>query len=403
MNLLFIHQHFPGQFQNVIVALVQAGHRVVFVTGSARGEIPGVLKAVYRLTPASDRTHVAAREFDLAMRRAAAVAEVCAGLQAAGFRPDVVVGHEGWGETLNVPDVWPNTPLLGYREYFYHMSGADVGFDPEFPLHMEQGAGVRSKNAVGLLALIRNTRGVTPTEWQRSLYPAWARRQIEVVPDGVDLEACRPDLHARTTPFGLDDIRIGTDQLLVTYVARDLEPYRGFHTFVRALPRVLARPNVQVICVGGDGVSYGLPPPVGTWRSRLMREVAGRVDLSRLHFPGRIPYGDYLRLLRRSDVHAYLSYPFIASWSLREALACGCAVVAGDTAPVREFVADGRTGILAPCLDPDGVADRILALLDDAGGRARLGAAARGFAEATMPISLHVAGWDRLLREVTGA
>ena len=223
-----------------------------------------------------------------------------------------------------------------------------------------------------------------------------------MVPDGIDLDACRPDPAARAQPFGLGGIWIRPDQLLVTFVARDLEPYRGFHTFARAIPRLLARRNVHVVCVGGDGVSYGLPPPSGTWRDRMLAEIAGRYDPARLNFPGRVGYADYLRLLRRSDVHAYLSYPFIASWSLREALACGCAVVAGDTAPVREFVADGQTGLLTPCLDAEGVADRILGLLDDDAGRLRLGQGARAFAEATMPISQHVAGWERMLRRAAG-
>lgn len=401
MNLLFVHQHFPGQFLHLVGALARAGHAVVFVTdASSGGEMRGVSKVAYRMAPASDRTHLDARHFDAAMRRAAAVAEVAAGLRAAGFQPDVIVGHEGWGETLNLADIWPDAPLLGYREYFYHETGADVGFDPEFPVAPVQAAGVRAKNAVGLLALIRGTPGVAPTVWQRSLYPAWARELIQVVADGVDLDACRPDPRARAAPLTLGGIHIGADQRLVTFVARDLEPYRGFHIFARALPRLLARPDVQVICVGGDGVSYGPPPPTGTWRGRMMAELGGRIDRSRLHFPGRVAHADHLAVLRRSDVHAYLSYPFIASWSLREALACGCAVVAGDTEPAREFVADGETGVLSPCLDPDAVADRVLALLDDHGRRARIQRAARAFAEEAMPMSRHLAGWDSLLRIV---
>ena len=332
------------------------------------------------------------------MRRAAAVGEVAAGLRAAGFQPDVIVGHEGWGETLNLAEIWPDASLLGYREYFYHLTGADVGFDPEFPVLPAQAAGVRAKNAVGLLALLRGTRGVTPTAWQRSLYPDWAQPLIAVVPDGVDLDTCRPDDAARAGPLALGGIRIGEGQRLVTFVARDLEPMRGFHVFARALPRLLARPDVQVVCVGGDGASYGPRPPTGTWLGRAMAEIGGRVDRSRLHFPGRIAHADHLRVLRRSDVHVYLSYPFIASWSLREALACGCALVAGDTAPAREFVADGETGMLSPCLDPGAVADRVLGLLDDDGLRARVQRGARAFAEEVMPMSRHLAGWDALLR-----
>jgi len=403
MNLLFVHRRFPGQFGHLVAALARVGHLVVFVTGlPTTGEIPGVAKVTYLVPPASDRTHPDAREFDAAMRCAVAVAEVATGLRAAGFRPDVIVGHEGWGETLNLGDVWPDVPRLGYREYFYHPSGADVGFDPEFPVLAAQAPGVRAKNAVGLLALLAGTMGVTPTAWQRSLYPEWARALIEVVPDGVDLDVCRPDPGARDRPLVIGGVRIAADRLVVSFVARDLEPYRGFHVVARAVPRLLARPDVEVICVGGDGVSYGLPPPSGTWRGRMMAEIGDRIDRSRLHFPGQLAYADYVGVLRRSDVHAYLSYPFIASWSLREAMACGCCVVAGDTEPAREFVADGVTGVLTPPLDPEAVADRVLALLDDPLRRARLGGAARAFAEETMSLARHLQGWEAALLRAAG-
>ena len=394
MRLLFIHRSFPGQFLRLVDALVRdRGHQIVFITRPTDLDIAGVTKLTYAVAPASHRTHRDAAEFDAAMRRAQAVAEVAAGLRQAGFQPDIVIGHEGWGETLNVRDVWPGIPLLGFREYFYHEAGADAGFDPEFPVEPWQASLVRAKNAVGMLSLLAGHPGVTPTAWQRSLYPKWAQPAIGLVPDGVDLGVCRPDPATRSGPFDLGGIRIEQDQHLVTFVARDLEPYRGFHVFTRALPWILGRPNVQVICVGGDGVSYGLAPATGTWRSRLLSELDGRVDTARLHFPGRVAYRDYVRLLQRSDIHTYLSYPFIASWSLREALASGCAVVAGDTAPAREFVRHGETGWLVPPLNSVAVASAILDLLDDPVRRASLGRGARRWAEANLDPQRHLDAW----------
>jgi glycosyltransferase involved in cell wall biosynthesis len=357
----------------------------------------GVTKVTYRIDPASRRTHPAAQDFDMAARRAQAVAEVATGLRAAGCTPDILIGHEAWGEMLNLADVWPAVPTITYREYFYHLAGADVGFDPEFPLAVSQHPAVRGKNAMSLLSLLAEGQGVTPTAWQRSLYPAWAQPRIAVIADGVDLGACQPDPSLRGEMFTLGNIAIQPGAPLVTFVARDLEPYRGFHTLMRALPRVMARADVQVICVGGDGVSYGLMPPQGTWRQRLLAEQGSAIDPARLHFPGQISYADYRRLLQRSDVHTYLSYPFIPSWSLREALASGCSVVAGDTAPVREFIEDGVNGALVPCLDPAAIADQVLRLLADPIRRRALGDAARARAERDMRLSDHLEGWRALI------
>ena len=388
---------------HLVQALVGSANQVVFITEPGPIDIPGVTKATYRIDPPSRRTHPAAQDFDMAERRAQAVAEVASGLRAAGFVPEIIIGHEAWGEMLNLVDIWPDAPTITYREYFYHLAGADVGFDPEFPLAMSQRPAVRGKNATSLLSLLAGGQGITPTAWQRSLYPAWAQPRIAVIADGVDLDACRPNPALRAANFKLGDIEIQPADALVTFVARDLEPYRGFHTLMRALPIVMARADTRVICVGGDGVSYGLMPPQGTWRQRLLSELGPAIDPARLHFPGQISYPDYLRLLQRSDVHTYLSYPFIPSWSLREALASGGAVVAGDTAPVREFIEDGVNGALVPCLDPAAIAEQILRLLADPTRRHALGRGARTRAERDMCLSDHLAGWRALILQTIAA
>jgi glycosyltransferase involved in cell wall biosynthesis len=402
---LFVHHSYPGQFQHIVQALAGDGrHDIVFISSQAGSAgITGVHRVGYAVEAASRRTHLDAREFDAAMRRAQAVAEVAAGLQSAGFVPDVIIGHEGWGEMLSLCDVWPGVPQRCYREYFYHMAGADVGCDPEFPVQPGQWAGVRAKNAVGCLGLLQGHPGVSPTRWQRGLYPDWAQPGIAVLPEGVDLAACAPDPAARGRVLPVGPVGIEPGQALVTFAARDLEPYRGFHSFVRALPPLMARPDVQVICLGGDGVSYGLAPPSGTWRQRLMAEVAGRVDPARLHFPGRVDYATYLRVLQRSDLHLYLSYPFIVSWSLREALACGCAVLASDTAPVREFIIPGRTGALVPAFDPAALADAALGLLDNPDQRRGLAVGARDWAVAALAMPDHLARWVAVIVGATGA
>lgn len=403
VRFLFVHQNFPGQYLHLVRDLAAQGrHEVVFVTGPNENRIPGVRKVSYRLPRGpGGTTHADAQEFEYALLRAEAVAGVAAALKGLGFTPDIVIGHHGWGELLNLHDVWPRVPLLGYHEFYYATHGLDVGFDPEFPTPPGAFSRIRAKNAAALLALTNPGHGQTPTGFQLGTYPAWARPGIALLPEGVDLALCRPDPLARARPFRLGGIEVTPGERLVTYVARDLEPYRGFHVMMRALPGLLrARPDLRAVLVGGDGVSYGLPPPRGTWREHMLAEVGGAIDPARVHFPGKLPHADYLRLLQRSDAHVYLTYPFVASWSLREALACGCALVAGDTAPVREFVLHGRTGVLTPCLDSAGLAERVLDVLEDTRTAARLRAGARAWAEAELRLHDHLAGYGRLIERV---
>ncbi len=380
-------------------------HELIFITQENANFIAGVRKATYRgpgeLNPA---THRDAQEFDHAVVRAQSVAQVAANLKALGFRPDVIIGHHGWGEMLNLGDVWPGVPSLGYYEFYYNVSGFDVNFDPEFQTPPEGLARVRAKNAVNLLALDNPGRGITPTHFQRSTYPEWAQSRIDVLPEGVNLDVCCPAPDAAQTVFQQGQIVVPPGRTLVTYVARDLEPYRGFHVMMRALPSLLrARPDVQVALVGSDGVSYGARLPDGTWREHLMGEVGGLLDLDRVHFCGRMDYADYVRLLQRSDAHVYLTYPFVASWSLREALAIGCALVVSDTAPVQEFVSHGQTGLLTPFLDSTALSTRIQELLEDTALAARLRRGARAWAERHLRMEDHLRGYERLINAmVTG-
>jgi glycosyltransferase involved in cell wall biosynthesis len=155
--------------------------------------------------------------------------------------------------------------------------------------------------------------------------------------------------------------------------------------------------------VGGDGVSYGMPPMKGTWRERLMAELGPKIDLSRVHFPGRLEYSEYIRLLQRSDAHVYLTYPFVASWSLREAMACGCAIVASDTAPVREFVTHNDTGVLTPFHDSKALAAQILNVLNGGPVIKKMRVAARRYAETHLRMDVYLKNFEALIANVISA
>jgi glycosyltransferase involved in cell wall biosynthesis len=405
MKYLFVHQNFPGQFVHILRHLAaQKQHELLFITESDRNNLVGVRKLIHKLPrrPA-DNAHPHIHDLELAMIRAEAVARSATRLKQLGFVPDIIIGHHGWGEMLHLNDVWQDAPLLGYHEFFYNMVGFDVGFDPEFPPSPDMSARLRLKNTINLIALTNPGMGQTPTKFQLETYPAWSRPNITVLEEGVNLDVCKPDPDLRQRVVTLGGYKLRPQEKLVTYVVRDLEPYRGFHVMMRALPKILAeRADTRVILVGGDGVSYGAKPPKGTWREQMLDELSGRMDVSRVHFAGRVQYETYVKMLQRSDAHVYLTYPFVASWSLREAMATGCAIVGSDTGPVREFLTDRKTGLLAPFLQPDAIADRVLELLEDNALNGRLRRAARRWAVAHLDMENYLRAYEALIERTIG-
>jgi glycosyltransferase involved in cell wall biosynthesis len=383
MNWLFVHQNFPGQYVHVARYLVENGHRVVCITGRSGAAVDGVERIGYTPAAVAATTPEELREIDIAFRNGLVVADSCERLRAEGFRPDLVIGHNGWGETLYIKDVWPQAPLLAYFEFFYLPTGSDVDFDPEFPAPPNIARRLRSRNAINHLGLDAAEWGQTATRWQRDQYPQRYWDHISVIHEGVDTDLVRPDPSARILLRSGLSLAYGDE--IITYAARNLEPYRGFHAFMRALPKALrARPGAQVLILGGDGVSYGRGPAVAaSWRQELLRELDGELDLGRVHFLGHLPFRQYLTVLQASAVHVYLTYPFVLSWSLIEALAAGCLVIGSRNPPVDDVVTDGENGWLVDFFDTDGLADRIEEALrgGDAVNRMRLAARRRAIGE----------------------
>jgi glycosyltransferase involved in cell wall biosynthesis len=261
-----------------------------------------------------------------------------------------------------VKDALPATPSLGYCEYFFTQQGGDLGFDPADPVTMPDLARARARNMVQQATLHAIDAAFSPTAWQRSRYPAAEQQRIAICHEGVDIVACRPDAAAR---FKLPDGRvIKTGDPVVTYVARSLEPYRGFPQFMRAAAEVARqRKDALFVVAGGDDVSYGRAPPKGkTWRQAMMAETG--IDRARIVFLGNIAHADLVRLFQVSAAHVYLTVPFVLSWSMLEAMACGCLIVGSRTAPVAEVVADGRNGLLTDFFDARQLARRLIGVLD---------------------------------------
>ena len=405
MRYLFVHQNFPGQYLHIVRHLLQDPRNdVVFISEPNANIIQGVRRVSYQMPKRTqDDIHPNARDYELGALRADLVAHTAANLKKLGFTPDIIIGHHGWGELLNLCDVWPDTPILGYFEFYYRTVGQDVGFDPEFPIAEDRFARIRAMNLINLLALALEQHGQTPTKWQLTRYPAWAQRKIKMLSEGARLDVCKPDPSLRKKPMRIGDFTISPKDKLVTYVARNLEPYRGFHTMMRSLPDLMSgRKDVRVMMVGGDDVSYGARLANSTWREHFQRELAGKYDASRVLFPGQVSYDVYRGLLQRSDAHVYLTYPFVASWSLREAMACGCAVVGGDVEPVSEFISHNRTGVLTPALDSKRLASEVLEVLENDKLATRIRAGARRYAEQSLDMGKHIEAFEMRIAEVIG-
>ncbi|GAA0745877.1 glycosyltransferase family 4 protein [Ideonella azotifigens] len=368
MRLLIIHQNFPGQFGHMALAwAARPGWDVRALGRETSPGLPGFQKLYrYKLARLGRKEqHPYLRQMEAATLHGQATARAMLQLRQSGFTPDVILAHPGWGETLYAKDVYPDSKLVHLCEWYYNAEGADLGFDPEFPLTFDDRARIRTWNALHTLNLTNCDVAISPTHWQRSRHPEFFQPKIQVQHEGIDVDSLGPAPQACIrTPSG--ELLRANDPAkpVITYVARNLEPYRGFHIFMRALEKIQQQhPSCHAVIVGGDGVSYGRKPKdAANWREQMLRDV--KLDPLRTHFMGRIPRAEYIKVLQISSAHVYLSYPFVLSWSLLEAMACGTPLIASNTSPVREVLVHGRNARLVKFFDAGALAHEALAQID---------------------------------------
>ncbi len=402
MNVIFIHQNFPGQFRHIINRLASSPQNKIVATSQPQG--PGlsdplfssVTKIVYKPHRAPARKgHPYLRLLERNVINGQAVVRILLSLRKKGFRPDLAVAHIGWGEALYFKDIFPDTPLVGYCEFYYHGNGVDLGFDPQFPSVFDDRCRVRTMNATQLLTFSSVDVAISPTQWQRSLYPPEFRNRIRVIHDGIDTERIRPDNGQQLMLPG--GIALTKDMEVITYVARGLEPYRGFHIFIKATEEICRRrPNCHMVIVGGDQARYGKKLPEGqSYRQMLLKDV--KIDHNRVHFLGIVPYETYLKVLQISSAHVYLTVPFVLSWSMLEAMAAGCVVLGSSTPPVMEVIRGGDNGLLFDFFSPTAIADLVDDVLDDANRKRYLGERARRFIVDNYEVKKKVSEYQELL------
>jgi glycosyltransferase involved in cell wall biosynthesis len=385
VRLLLIHQNLPGQYRHLLVHYgKQPGFQVVGLgemkrlRENFRQPIKGVRLVGYEMPPSTSSTTLPTlRTTEAAVQRGQIVLATLLRLKKAGFYPDVVCAHPGWGETLFLKDVFPRARLIHFCEFYYNTTGQDFNFDPEFPNSAEDVLRLRVRNLHHLMALEQADIGIAPTIWQKTRFPLLYQPKIDVVHDGVDTEAIAPDPRAfvRISKKGLQLTR--KDEV-ITFVSRNLEPYRGFHTFMRALPDLLkARPKAHVVIIGGNSVSYGRRLSRGSYREKYLTEIGNDLDPSRVHFVGKVPYSTLLRVFQVSTAHVYLTYPFVLSWSMLEAMAAGCVVIGSRTAPVEEVIRDGKNGFLVDFFSKEELVTAINEVCEDPTRKRALGEEAR--------------------------
>lgn len=380
MKILLVHQNMPGQYREMLDWLIAQGtHDLVFLTQRQNyPDKPGVQKIVYRphAGPAKD-AYGLSRVWEEAAGMGYGAALAARKLKEAGFTPDIILGHTGWGELMFMKHIYPDVPILGFFEYFYLAKGGPVGFEPEDEVSDTVPFLLQARNTVPFTNLHVIDQGIAPTRWQRDCFPAAFHDKLYVCHDGIRTDKLRPDPDV-TLNLGRAG-QVSRKDEIITYVARNLERTRGYHVLMRALPEIqAARPNARILIVGGNDTSYGKKSEAaGGLRAEMEAEVGSRIDWSRTHMLGQVPYEDFQKIVQISRCHIYLTMPFVLSWSLLESMAMEAPIVASDVAPVREAITHGETGLLADFLRPADLAEKVISVLSDPARYAHMGPAAR--------------------------
>jgi len=373
VKVLFLHQNFPAQFRHLAIALGKnPKNQVVFCTTRQEGSIRGVHKVIYQPSrePAQE-THHYVRPLESAVLEGQAVYRQLVGLKKKGFYPDIVYAHSGWGPGLFVKDLFPKADSLCFFEWFYHARGSNADFDPSDPLDENTEAKIRIRNAPILIDLCSCDRGLSPTRWQLNQFPKELHSKLSVCHDGIDTSYFKPDAESAliieppkpiACPQTLD---LSNVKEIITYVARGMEPYRGFPQFIEAVEKLQKkRPDCHIVVVGEDRVAYSKNLPEGQSYRKQALEKHTELDHNRLHFTGHLPYSQYLKVLQASSAHVYLTRPFVLSWSMLEAMSTGCVVVGSSTPPVQELIKNNKNGLLVDFFDTEEMVERIIEVLE---------------------------------------
>lgn len=383
MKYLFIHQKFPGQYRHIIKYLASQDNNQIIALGieELQEEMPNNVQYLrYGINRGNtEGIHQWLLEIDSKIIRAEACTNAAYKLKKGGFEPDIICAHPGWGEALFIKEIWPHIPLLSYQEFYYNTTGFDFGFDKrnEIP-SWEEKARVKMKNTNPLLMLDISDWNVSPTKFQRCTFPQIYQERISVIHDGIDTDRLKP-MNTNAKMIMPNGKILEQKNKIITFVNRSLEPYRGIETLIKAIPYIQEKDNEAELVIIGDerGSSYGASPKEGTWKDRYLNDISGHYSKSKVHFVGHLDYNEYIALLQMSSCHIYLTYPFVLSWSMLEAMSTGLCVIGSRTSPVTEIINNGENGIITDFFDSKELANNIIEVLANEELRRCMGSRAR--------------------------
>ena len=370
-KILFVHQNFPGQYKHIYKSLVKKGFDVHSLSiKKYNGD--GINNHYYELLSfSSENINQWAQEFEAKIIRADSALKKCLQMRDDGFYPDLIIGHPGWGETFFMKEVWPESKLLTYVEFYYKTINCDIDFDKaviEDDLNLDfdkfyefNKYKLTARNSPFLSTYALSDYLVSPTQFQKNLVPKSLRDNIEVIHDGIDTEILKPDPKVKVLVNGK---KYSKSDKIITYVSRSLDPYRGFHIFMKAIPKILKEnPDASIFIVGDDKThGYGAKPKGDRnykeiYYSKIKDQIKG--DEDRLFFFGQVQYDLFIKLMQISSIHIYLSYPFVLSWSMLEAMSCGATIIGSNTSPVTEVIEDNTNGLLVDFFDYEGISANV--------------------------------------------
>lgn len=390
-QILFIHQNFPGQYRYLSTHFSNLPDWSVYAIGEKKNlfknfsaQPPNMQLFGYEV-PDKKPQGISPRlnKFATHVHKADALAALCLRQKEQGLDPDVILVHPGWGEGLYLQELFPKAKIISYFEFFYSTTENNIFFDPEMNASFSHQLTFRMLNFESLMALQNSDVGVCPTTWQASTFPEAQRQMIKVIHDGVDTQIVKPQTKVNLEYISLNKVKSSftKDDEIITFSVRNLEPSRGFHRFMRLLPKMQAlRPNAKIIIIGGEEVSYTFPHASGkTWKQLMIEEVQVQADWSCVFFLGKIPYQNLLEIFSITSLHLYWTVPFVLSWSMLEAMACEAPILASRTPPVEEFIEEGDNGYMFDFFSDEEFLERFEMLMADDALRAKLGKQARQF------------------------
>lgn len=363
MKILFVHRGFPGQFKYLAAALtLNPNNQIIFLTEDEIGQIKGVNKLVYKVKTDNQKIHnTHTKQYNIAVERALKTAEQAQKLKNEGFIPDIIYGFSGWGSSMFIKDVFPNVPFVCYCEWFLTPENSNMTFSG-IKLELNDRVKLRCDNAHVLSTLSLCDAAIAPTHWQKEQFPKEFQDKITVIHDGVDVGLFEPNKNVK---FIIKDknLELTRNDEVITYGTRGLEPTRGFPQFMEAVAILLKkRSKVHFVIAGDDTACYSYQTE-GSYKKKMLEKF--NIDSERVHFVGTLPYNDYAKFLQVSSCHVYLTYPFILSWSILDAMSAGCCIVGSNTPPVREVIEDNYNGLLCEFFNVNQLVEKIEYALDN--------------------------------------